>query len=282
MLQAAAGLLHGSAFYRQDAAEAGSTVVADLSASPEANVAIKQDGIYQVDVSCSPGKSQGLLALELGERRFAGQLMEREGAVPDQQTAFMIVRLPAGELKLKALYGDNTRLRRIVFSRLNDDSELAQRFKTFEQRSPSLSVYLGLRRDCGSTLTQVGEPRAVSNGELQEFVFEGPINDFPTPDVEKDNVNYLAGVREIGVRSEYTDGRDMPRLLVRSVEFEGPFYESWPPETHRRIFGRGALLPVTSEKPTTNDDKKNMTGKSAHPPDIIRSFATRAFRRPGI
>ena len=36
--------------------------------------------------------------------------------------------------------------------------------------------------------------------------------------VEKDNDNYLAGVREITVRSEYTDGRDMPRLLVSSVE----------------------------------------------------------------
>ena len=54
-------------------------------------------------------------------------------------------------------------------------------------------------------------------------MFEGAIRNFPEPDVEKDNVNYLAGVREIGVRSEYTDGRDMPRLLIRSVEFEGPF-----------------------------------------------------------
>ena len=263
------GLLLDAGSRPHEAADAGSTVVADLSAAPEASLTIKQDGIYQVDVSCTPGKSQGLFSLELGERRFAGQLLEREGkapaeprtekdgsagASPSQNTAFMIVRLPTGELKLKARYGDNTRLRRIVFNRLNDDSEPARRFKTFEQRSPSLGVYLGLRRDCGSTLTQVGGPRPVSNGDLQEFVFEGAINDFPTPDVEKDNVNYLAGIREIGVRSEYTDGRDMPRLLVRSVEFEGPYYESWPPETHRRIFSPGgwALLPVPSEKQSPN------------------------------
>ena len=264
----------------------GSVIVADLSASPEATITIPHEGIYQVDVHCSAGKSQGLLSLELGERRFAGQLWEpkpaaedKEAKVPDQQTAFMIVRLPTGELKLKAKYGDNARLRRVAFSRLNDDSESAQRFKTFEKRSPSLGVYLGLRRDCGSTLTQVGGPRPVSNGELEEFVFEGAINDFPTPDVEKDNVNYLAGIREIGVRSEYTDGRDMPRLLVRSVEFEGPFYDSWPPVTHRNIFiespvGR-ALLPVLP--------REKETGKSAHPTyaqEVIRSFATRAFRRP--
>lgn len=238
----------------------------------ETTITIKQDGIYQVDVTCSAGKSQGLLSLDLGERRFAGQLMEptpqptpdKEAKAPDQQTAFMLVRLPAGELKLKARYGDNTRLRRMVFSRLDDESEPAQRFKTFEQRSPSLGIYLGLRRDCGSTLTQVGGSRPVSNGELQEFVFEGAINDFPTPDVEKDNVNYLAGIREIGVRSEYTDGRNMPRLLVRSVEFEGPFYESWPPATHRNIF---------IESPNKNDPV-------AYAREVIRSFATRAFRRP--
>ena len=145
-----------------------------------------------------------------------------------------------------------------------EESEPTDRSKAVEQRSPSLGVYLGLRRDCGSTLAQVAGPRSVSNSELQDFVFGGAINDFPTPDVEKDNVNYLAGIREIGVRSEYTDGRDMPRLLVRSVEFEGPFYESWPPATHRKIF---------IESPHKNDP-------AAYAKDVIRSFATRAFRRP--
>ena len=97
-------------------------------------------------------------------------------------------------------------------------------------------MHLGLRRDCGSTLAPVGAPQTVGSDKLTRFVFEGAIRNFPSPDVEKDNVNYLAGVREIGVRSEYTDGRDMPRLLIRSVEFEGPFYETWPPPSHRNIF----------------------------------------------
>jgi hypothetical protein len=234
------------------------------------DVTIPQAGVYQVDVWCSSGKPQGLMSLQLGERHFFGQLAEPKSAAEatdpkaEHPAAFLAVRLPAGELKLKAKYGDNSRLRRIAFSRLGDDSELARRLKTFEQRSPSLGVYLGLRRDCGSTLTQVDGPRPVTTNELQEFVFKGAINDFPTPDVEKDNVNYLAGIREIGVRSEYTDGREMPRLLVRSVEFEGPFYESWPPATHRNLF---------IESPHKNDP-------AAYARDVIRSFATRAFRRP--
>jgi hypothetical protein len=82
------------------------------------------------------------------------------------------------------------------------------------------------------------------------------MDNFPAPIVEKDNVNYLAGIHEIGVRSEYTDGRDMPRLLVRSVEFEGPYLEAWPPPSHKNIF------------------------VSDSAPQIIRNFASKAFRRP--
>jgi hypothetical protein len=95
-------------------------------------------------------------------------------------------------------------------------------------------------------------------------VFEGAIQDFPSPDVEEDNINYLAGVREIGVRSEYTDGRDMPRLLVRSVEFEGPFYKQWPPESHSGIF-------VDFDRKTDSD---------AYARHVISDFASRAYRRP--
>ena len=141
---------------------------------------------------------------------------------------------------------------------------MGRRFKAFESRTPSLGVYLGLRRDCGSTLTRVGDPKLVTTGEIQEYIFEGPINDFPSPDVEQDNVNYLAGVREIGVRSEYTDGRDMPQLMIRSVEFEGPYYTTWPPATHRRIF---------IDSPHKNDP-------AVYAREIISSFASRAFRRP--
>ena len=142
-------------------------------------------------------------------------------------------------------------LDRVVFTPLPAGNEVAKRFLAFEKRSPRLGVHLGLRRDCGSTLAPVGAPQTVAGEKLSRFVFEGAIRNFPSPSVEKDNVNYLAGVREIGVRSEYTDGRDMPRLLIRSVEFEGPFYESWPPPSHRNIFvdfDRKSDLPAYARK----------------------------------
>ncbi|MBM4076476.1 MAG: DUF1592 domain-containing protein, partial [Planctomycetes bacterium] len=109
----------------------------------------------------------------------------------------------------------------------------------------------------------VGQPVAVTSTDPASFVFEGAINDFPSPDVEKDNVNYLAGIREIGVRSEFTDGRDLPRLALHSIQFEGPYYEQWPPESHRRIF----------------IETQNKSRPEEYAREILQSFMNRAYRR---
>jgi hypothetical protein len=254
-----------------DRGDAASQSVLELAGASEGTLSIPDAGIYQVDVCYGPRTMPGRLSLALGGRQFSGQLPELKAGPDDQGGAstegvapFLLVRLPVGELKVIARAAESVSVQRLVFSRLGADSEKARRFDAFERRSPTLGVHVGLRRDCGSTLTQVGEPRTVSQREVEDFAFEGAINDFPSPDVEKDNVNYLAGLREIGVRHEFTDGRDIPRLLVKSVEFEGPYYTTWPPESHRSIF-------IDSPHPKES---------AAYAREIIGSFGARAFRRP--
>ncbi|MBL8237513.1 MAG: DUF1592 domain-containing protein [Bryobacterales bacterium] len=193
--------------------------------------------------------------VSLGDRQFSSTLT---------QPAFLAVRLPAGPLKVGATVTGVREVERVVITPIAPTAELARRLLAFEKRIPRLGVHLGLRRDCGSTFAPVGSAQSVASVSATSYVFEGAIRNFPSPDVEKDNVNYLAGVREIAVRSEYTDGRDMPRLLIRSVEFEGPFYDSWPPPPHRGIF----------------IDSPRKTDPPAYARDIIRSFAARAYRRP--
>lgn len=195
------------------------------------------------------------VTLTLGDRQFSANW---------QQPAFLAVRLDAGDLLVKAEQTGHAKLDRIALTPLAIDDDLANRFTAFERRSPRLGLHLGLRRDCGSTLAPVGTAQTVPNQSPSLFVFEGAIRNFPSPDVEKDNVNYLAGIREIGVRSEDTDGRDMPRLLIRSVAFEGPFYDAWPPESHTNLL-------------IESDLKKDSPEYARR---VIRDFASRAFRRP--
>lgn len=202
----------------------------------------------------APNEPPQNLTLQLNGRWFSGLL---------RQPAFMLVRTAAGPLTIAANHAGSDRITRLVLSPLENSSALAKRFQVFEQRRPRLGVHLGLRRDCGSTLNPVGAPQTVSN-DREEYVFEEAISNFPSPDVEKDNVNYLAGIREIGVRSEYTDGRDMPRMLVQSIEFEGPLFESWPPQSHTNIF----FASPDKNKP------------AVYAREVITSFAQRAFRRP--
>ncbi len=203
----------------------------------------------------APPERPAELTLTLGGRQFSGVLA---------QPAFLAVRLEAGPLTLGTQFTGVNGLDRVVLTPVAAASAVAKQFVAFEKRTPRLGVHLGLRRDCGSTFAPVGEPKAVTSSAPAKFVFEGAIRNFPSPDVEKDNVNYLAGIREIAVRSEYTDGRDMPRLVVRSVEFEGPFYESWPPPAHRNIFL----------------DSPRKADKRSYAREILRSFASRAYRRP--
>jgi hypothetical protein len=203
-----------------------------------------------------PGRrAQDIATLTLGGREFSGVV---------QQTAFLAVRLDAGALQVRTRNTGLTDVDRLVFSPLPQGHEISKRFLAFEKRMPRLGVHLGLRRDCGSSFGPVGSPQTVRSGKLERYVFEGAMRNFPAPEVEKDNVNYLAGVHEIGVRSEYTDGRDIPRLLIRSVEFEGPYYDSWPPAPHRNIF-------------VDFDRKEDLR---AYARKIIHDFASRAYRRP--
>lgn len=237
-------------------------------------VEVQHGGIYQIDAYGADAvyAQKHVLRLSLDGRSFSTVW---------QQPALMLVKLPAGELMLeRSLHrpfvprlgpsqdGDDAvvtdSVDRIVLTPVDPRSDLGQRFQTFAARSPWLGVHVGLRRDCGSTLAPVGRPQLVANDTFRSFVFEGEISNYPSPDVEADNVNYLAGFREIGVRNEFTDGRDRPRLLIESVRFEGPFYESWPPRSHQNLFAAADA----SDQP---EDRARA---------VIAAFATKAYRRP--
>jgi mono/diheme cytochrome c family protein len=72
---------------------------------------------------------------------------------------------------------------------------------------------------------------------------------------------------------------DGPGLQVDWVEVEGPINETWPPESHKRIFGD---LPQGSAPIYNHKDRLEVTSKDpqADAERVIRNFARRAYRRP--
>lgn len=74
------------------------------------------------------------------------------------------------------------------------------------------------------------------------------------------------------------DKYEGPGLAVQWVEIEGPLHDTWPPESHRRIFGDLEQKPA----PVFNDRKRVEVAAKDPEADakrILRNFARRAFRR---
>ncbi len=81
-------------------------------------------------------------------------------------------------------------------------------------------------------------------------------------------------VEKIGV-----ENYNGPGLVIQSVEIEGPLLDSWPPPSHKALFGdlpkrridpadRSGRMEVVSQNPLEDAQR------------IVREFALRAFRRP--
>ena len=144
------------------------------------------------------------------------------------------------------------------------ESEAGRRFAAFEKRAPTVSAHIGVRTDVGPRSTRVDQLLAVPSAKVERYSFRAPISSFPSPETEEGNANYLAGLWEIAIRSEPSGERQVPRLLLSAVEFEGPFYQTWPPRGHRDIFF----------------DSGNRDNPPVYAREVLERFGGRAFRRP--
>lgn len=67
-----------------------------------------------------------------------------------------------------------------------------------------------------------------------------------------------------------------PGLAVQYVDVEGPLHDTWPPPSHRRLFGDLAQVTVPSNHIRMEVVSKNPEADAER---ILRDFARRAFRR---
>lgn len=148
---------------------------------------------------------------------------------------------------------------------------------------PLLEVAVGYRPDT-EVHFGVAAVKEVTSENLQQFEFGGRMENFPLP--VRGQGKYPGLV--IRLQNKYDDGTpiprklkevtrdgkktkvfrqepDLPQLLIESMEFEGPYYSTWPPKTHRDILFESEL-------------------RNAHELEYVKSvlqrFMRRAYRRP--
>ena len=242
-------------------------IVVDTAGGKEATVELPAAGIYQIDNVWTGQPGDDVVTADIGKRTFSKRLKPFPPPPdPDGNLVgpFLMARFSAGPITIKVGCGDGRNLKEAWITPVADDSEVAREFASFEKRVPHLSVHMGLRTDVGPRLSRFDVPKPVPSEKIERYSFRAPVSGFASQDTEEDNPNYLAGLQEFGIRSEPTDDRQIPRALIRAIEFEGPYHEIWPPRGHADIFFPS---PHRDDPPT-------------YAREVLERFATRAFRRP--
>ena len=130
-------------------------------------------------------------------------------------------------------------------------------------RVPILTVAMGSSNFHGVELKTVGEPTAIDHTDLRTYEIRFRMENVSVPNpgpLNNRNSTILAAWNS----AQVIDGESQPPLLkIESIEFESPFFETWPPKTHTDIlFANDGL-----------DEK-------AYAREVLRRFATRAYRGP--
>lgn len=153
---------------------------------------------------------------------------------------------------------------------------------------PQMWVTIGFRTDTVTPEKTVGEVDVrASVDDPQVYEFRGRIEEFPLPNAIRRQSKY-AGLL-VTVRNSHDDGKPAPKppkkkqkkgekkkgekkkasepwpqIVIESVEFAGPIFKYWPPETHTRI-----LFPLEN-----SNDEIYYAGV------VLKRFMRRAWRRP--
>jgi mono/diheme cytochrome c family protein len=141
---------------------------------------------------------------------------------------------------------------------------------------PLLELSVGYRPDTQILFREVDTVELTSEEE-QEFEFRGRIENHPLP--VRGQGKYPGLV--VRIRNAYDDGTALPKrpkekanypdepnlptLDIKLVKFRGPFYEQWPPASHRRILA---------------DSDLRYSNDSAYVAEVLEQFLRRAYRRP--
>lgn len=134
--------------------------------------------------------------------------------------------------------------------------------------NPSIQVFAGSRTDDGMDYKTFSESIEVTAplGEVQNFEFTGRLENLPIPLGSDDVSGDLANIFTIGLWNNHLVKESSlkgPPLLIKSVEFEAPYFPVWPPKSHTNIFFAS----------------NNKADDETYAREIIRRFMQRAFRR---
>lgn len=130
-------------------------------------------------------------------------------------------------------------------------------------RLPFLTVAMGSTNFHGVELKILGEPIVIEHTDYRTYEFRVRMENVSVPNAGPLNDKNSALVAAWNSAKAVKDEKLPPRLKIEWIEFESPYFESWPPPTHTNIlFARGEMP------------------EAAYAREVVRRFAARAYRGP--
>ena len=165
---------------------------------------------------------------------------------------------------------------KLIFTPIAKDDPLPKTLQKESQKNnfqykrvnPSILAFAGSRTDDGMDYKALSKPVEVKNpmGDSQVFEFTGMLENLPVPMASNDVSGELANIVTFGLWNNHLVKESSlkgPPLLIKSVEFEAPYYPVWPPKSYTEIFFKS----------------KNQNNKEVYANEVIEKFMERAFRR---
>ena len=246
---------------------------------------IPKSGIYQIDlvhpyVSDDASPSYRISLLGRNKEGIVGKRLNMDRSLKNTKkitTPVTLVYLSEGEHEGSIGGKFFVGFSHIVISPLPEDDPLPKILEEeakkdnsrYDGVNPSIQVFAGSRTDDGMDYKTFARSVEVTAplGEIQNFEFTGRLENLPIPLGIDDVSGELANIFTVGLWNNHLvkeSSQKGPPLLIRSVEFEAPYYPVWPPESHTTIF---------FESP-------NKADVETYAEEVISHFMQRAFRKP--
>ena len=134
--------------------------------------------------------------------------------------------------------------------------------------APYLRAFAGNRTDDGMEYATFDKPQKVTAllGDTQILTFKGRLENIPLPTIDLNDLDFMSNMAVLGLWNDtfVTNKKETGApVLIKSIEFEGPYYETWPPKSHTDIF-------IAS---------KNKENREIYTREILTRFIAKAFRR---
>ncbi len=246
---------------------------------------VPKSGIYQVDLihpyvknDATPSfridlfdwNGEGIVSRHLNLNK---NLSENEKIVTPVTLVYLSKGVHKGSIGGKFFVGFS----HLVFTPLPEDHPLPKILEEeakkdnskYASTNPSIQVFAGSRTDDGMDYKTFALPFEVTAPmeKPQTFEFTGRLENLPIPLGSDDVSGELANILTVGLWNNHLVKENSlkgPPLLIKSVEFEAPYFPIWPPKNHKSIFF----------------DSPNKANTETYAREVISKFMQRAFRRP--